>query len=77
MPDTTSLAPRPTFESIDLAVLLDVQGGCGKKHQDCGSCAPQAIVIAAAAAPAAAPAPMAPPPMPRDSVSTSVSVGYR
>ncbi len=59
--------PSPTFESIDLAALLDVQGGCGKK---CCKCAPQAIAIAAA------PAPAAPAPAPSTDISTSVSVSY-
>ena len=65
MRNTTS--PAPTFESIDLAALLDVQGGCGKKR--C-CCAPQAIA-------APAPAPAAPAPMPSTDVSTSVSVSYQ
>jgi len=70
---TTSPATSPAFETLDIAVLLNVQGGCGKKTQ-C-NCAPQAIAIASAPAPA--PAPMAPPPMPRESISTSVSVSYQ
>ena len=68
MPNTTSSSP--TFESIDLSFLADVQGGCGKK---CCTCAPQAIAIAAAPAPA----PAAPAPAPAPSVSTSVSVSYQ
>lgn len=71
MSNTTS--PTSTFESIDLAALTDVQGGCGKKR--C-CCAPQAQAIAIAA-PAPAPAPLAPPPAPAPSVETSVSVSYQ
>jgi len=71
MPNTTSPATSPSFESIDLADLSSVQGGCGGKKKQCCSCAPQAIAIAAPA-----PAPMAPPP-PRESISTSVSVSYQ
>ena len=68
MRNTTN--PSPTFESIDISALLDVQGGCGKKQKQCCSCGPQAI-----AAPAPAPAPMAPAPAP--SINTSVSVSYQ
>ena len=74
MPNTTSSATSPAFESIDLADLSSVQGGCGGKKKQCCSCAPQAVAIAAPPAPA--PAPMAPPP-PRESISTSVSVSYQ
>ena len=68
MPTTTR--PSPRFESIDVAALLDVQGGCGKKK-----CCPAPQVIAIAAPPPPAPAPLAPAPM--DSASTSVSVSYQ
>ena len=74
MPSTTSLTTSHSFESIDIAILLGVQGGCGKKQQACCNCAPQAL---ASPAPAVAPAPMAPPPRPRDSISTSISVSYQ
>ena len=73
MPNTTSPTTSHSFESIDIAVLLGVQGGCGKKQKAC-NCAPQVV---ASPAPAMAPAPMAPPPMPRDRISTSVSVTYQ
>lgn len=62
MRNTTS--PSSTFESIDLAALREVQGGCGKRR--C-CCPPQAI---------AAP-PLAPAPAPSTDVSTSVSVSYQ
>jgi hypothetical protein len=71
MPNTTR--PSPALESIDVAALVNVQGGCGKKK--CRNCAPQAIAIAAAQPPAPIAAPPAPAPM--DSISTSVSVSYQ
>ncbi|HWO21797.1 MAG TPA: hypothetical protein VNO30_23670 [Kofleriaceae bacterium] len=61
----TTTSSSPTFASIDIAVLLSVQGGCGKKH----SCA--------APAPATAPAPLAPPRAPRPSIETNVSISYQ
>ena len=76
MRNTTSPSSTPSFESIDVAVLMAVQGGCGKKSKCC-NCGPQAIAIAAAPAPAPAPAPM-PMPMPsRPSVETSVDISYQ
>ena len=60
--------PTPAFESIDIAALASVQGGCGKKQQAC-TCAPQAIAVAAAPPPAAPPRPA--------SVETNVSVSYQ
>jgi len=73
MPNTTR--PSPTFESIDLASLAGVQGGCGKK-QSC-TCAPQAVAIAAPPPPPPAPVAPAPAPRPSTDVSTSVSVSYQ
>jgi hypothetical protein len=69
MPITTS--PSPTFESIDVAALSNVQGGCGKKK--C-CCPPQ--VVQQQQTIIAAPTP-APAPMPSSNVSTSVSVSYQ
>lgn len=72
MPNTTSPATSPTFESIDLDALLSVQGGCGKKKACC-PCPPQCPAPAPTVAAAAIAAPAPPPP----SVETSVSVSYQ
>lgn len=82
MPNTTK--PTPTFESIDLAALADIQGGCKKHHCNCSNqqqmvFAPVFQMPAAPTAPAttAAPAEYAPPrPAPEMQASTEVSVGY-
>lgn len=56
---------QASFESIAIADLTAVQGGCGKKHRCC--CPPPP-------APAPAPAAVAPP---GPEVSTSVSINYQ
>lgn len=66
--------PSPTFESIDIAVLLSVQGGCGKKQKQC--CCPP-VIAAPTPAPAPAPAPLAPPRAPAPSIETNVSISYQ
>ena len=62
---------EPLFsQSIDVAALSNVQGGCGKKKCCCPPQVVQQQTIIAAPAPA-------PAPMPSSNVSTSVSVSYQ
>jgi hypothetical protein len=71
----------PALESIDIAVLVSVLGGCGGGGRKCkGCCQQQTVVVQPPAAPTPPPAQDLPQAMPQpsgDSFSQKISIKYQ